>query len=60
MESAKISWVHFSANVLMEHMEVHPQKMVVLLQKRRLWAVGHSNNLIPMESQIMARALYIV
>ena len=36
MESVKISSVHSSANVLMEHMEVHPQKMVVLLQKRRI------------------------
>ena len=36
MESVKISSVHFSANVLMEHMEVHPQKMVVLLQNRRI------------------------
>jgi len=36
MESAKISWVHFNANVQMEHMEVHPQKMVVLLQKKKI------------------------
>ena len=36
MESVKISSVHSSANVLMEHMEVHPQKMVVLLQNRRI------------------------
>ena len=36
MESAKISWVHFNANVQMEHMKVHPQKMVVLLQKKKI------------------------